>query len=150
MKLRALVAALYITTALTVAACGGVKPAADPKTPAPAPAATQPAAPAPAPAANNDAAAIKAGVAKMRQQMAPLKEALNAGDAAKAQKYADDTDGAWDTFEDAVKAKDKDLYEKIEDPLHALTAGAKAATLDKKLMLDQVAKLDALLGELTK
>ncbi len=138
MKKSLLVVTLALA-ALSLTACGG---AADTKAPAAASA---------APASNASAPAdSKAGATAMRKELAELKGALEAKDAAKAQMYAEETDEAWESFEDGVKAKDKALYEKIEDPLHAITAGVKVSPLDTKVLLEQVAKLDALLAELAK
>ncbi|HWI52138.1 MAG TPA: hypothetical protein VNT01_08345 [Symbiobacteriaceae bacterium] len=103
-----------------------------------------------APAATEQKVDIKSGAEKMRHELADLKGALEAGNAAKAKEYANEAHEAWEVFEDAVKAKDKAVYEKIEEPLSAITAGVKAATLDKKILGEQVAKLDALLADLVK
>jgi iron uptake system EfeUOB component EfeO/EfeM len=92
---------------------------------------------------------ISKGVADMRTQMADLRSAIDAGDTAKAQKAAKQLDDAWDKFEDKVKAKDKDLYDRIEDPLHAVIAGVKGTPLDKKSLTEQLDKLDGLLDEAT-
>lgn len=92
--------------------------------------------------------AIADGAKQMRTELAELKKAVDAGDAANIKKYAEETDEAWEKFEDAVKEKDKDAYAKIEDPLHAITAAAKEATPNQKLLQEQIAKLDALLAEL--
>jgi iron uptake system EfeUOB component EfeO/EfeM len=92
---------------------------------------------------------ISKGVADMRTQMGDLRSAIDSNDSAKAQKAAKQLDEAWDKIEDKVKAKDRNLYDRIEDPLHAVIAGVKGTPLDKKSLTEQLDKLDGLLDEAT-
>lgn len=93
---------------------------------------------------------IKSGAQKMQAILTDVKSAVEAKDAAKATTEAEEMHEAWEKFEDAVKAKDKDLYEKIEEPLGAIRAGVKVSPLDQKVLTEQIAKLDGLLAGLVK
>lgn len=128
-----------LVSLLALAGCTSSKPAADKATEG---------APAAATAAKADT--IKPGAQKMRSTIADLQKAVTAGDATKAKALTEALESAWEAFEDDVKAKDKALYGKIEDPLHAIQAGVKASSLDQKLLGDQIKELDGLLAELTK
>lgn len=136
-----LLTAMMMTAAISLAACGGT-PAQ--KT---TPEATKPAA---VSAPKADAQPVKDGATKMRQTLAELKGLVSAGDAAKAQAAAKETDETWEKFEDQVKEQDKALYEKIEDPLHAILAGVKVTPLDKAVLTGQIDQLDGLLAGLAK
>lgn len=90
---------------------------------------------------------IPAGVDWMKHEVDGTKKAADAKDSAKALKEAEEADAAWETFEDAVKAKDKDLYGKIEEQLHALLGAVKAPTLDANAIGDVAVKLNGLLDQ---
>jgi len=93
---------------------------------------------------------IKGGAQKMKSALANVQKAVDAGDEAKAKSGATELEEAWEKFEDAVKEKDKEAYEKIEKPLGAIEAGVKVSPLDKKALGDQIKELDGLLGNLAK
>lgn len=93
---------------------------------------------------------IKSGATKMKSVLADVQKAVDAGDAEKAKKEADELDEAWEKFEDGVKEKDKALYGNIEDHLSAIKAGAKKSPLDKNLLATEIKALDGLLVGLTK
>lgn len=93
---------------------------------------------------------IKGGAQKMRTVLADVQKAVEAGDETKAKSGGVELEEAWLKFEDAVKAKDKDAYEKVEKPLGAIQAGVKISPLDKKALGEQIKQLDGLLGDLVK
>jgi iron uptake system EfeUOB component EfeO/EfeM len=132
----ALVAAAMLT-ALSLTACSSTQPTPKPA----APAAEQKSEP---------KVSIADGTKSMLKELGDLKADIAKGDAAQAKSHFDEAHEAWETFEDDVKAKDKDLYGKIEEQLDVLKAGTKAATLDQKVLSDAVAKLEPLLTPLTK
>ncbi len=146
MKSRALVTVAAVLAALTLTACSGSGSNSGTKATA-ATGQNQVAAPA---ENGSGSSAIKPGAEKMRQKVAELKAAVESGDAAKAKELAAETDEAWEQFEDAVKEKDKALYGQVEEPLHAIVAGVKVSPLDKTVLGEQIAKLDALLVQLAK
>jgi outer membrane murein-binding lipoprotein Lpp len=89
------------------------------------------------------------GAKQMLTEVAALKDAITKNDAAKAKEAAGEIEEAWEAFEDAVKDKDKALYEQIEDPLGVIQAGTKdGKSLDAKLLTEQATKLEGLLGKL--
>jgi iron uptake system EfeUOB component EfeO/EfeM len=96
-------------------------------------------------AAANAASGLKAGVAEMKHDLDGAQKAIDAGDAAKAQQEATEADEAWEKFEDQVKEKNKDLYAKAEDQLHAIMAAVKASPLDAKTATAAITKLNTYL-----
>ena len=66
----------------------------------------------------------------MQKTIAELKTQLNDKDSAKVKKSGEELEESWEKFEDNVKDKDKELYEKVETPLHTIEAGAKSEPLD--------------------
>ena len=93
---------------------------------------------------------IKGGATKMRAALAEVKQPVAAGDQATAQTKAAAVEDAWAKFEDALKAKDKDMYTNIEEPLGVIGAGTKRAQMDQKAITDAIGVLDGLLASLTK
>ena len=69
---------------------------------------------------------ISDGVKNMKDVLVDIKAAVDSGDSLKAQTGADQLEEAWSKFEDNVKDKSADLYEKTETPLHAIEAGVKS------------------------
>lgn len=94
---------------------------------------------------SDPAAALKDGVAAMKHDLDGAQKAIDAGDAAKAQQAVTAADEAWEQFEDQVKAKNKDLYAKAEDQLHAIAAAVKATPLDAKVAAAAITKLNTYL-----
>jgi iron uptake system EfeUOB component EfeO/EfeM len=144
MRIKSLLIASLLIAAVSLAGCGGAK-------------SEQTAAGGQAPKTEQKSeqkteqkADIKSGAEAMRKELAELKEAVEKNDAEKAKKAAEETEEAWEKFEDAVKAKDKAMYEKVEDPLGVITAAAKQSPLDTQTLKEQIAKLDSLLAELAK
>jgi iron uptake system EfeUOB component EfeO/EfeM len=93
---------------------------------------------------------IKAGATDMAKEITALKDALAKNDAAKVKAQAEKVHDVWWVFEHDVKAKDKDVYAKVEEPLGAIRAGAKQSPLDSKTLTDLTGKLEALVTPLTK
>jgi iron uptake system EfeUOB component EfeO/EfeM len=93
---------------------------------------------------------IKTGATNMRTVLADVKKAVDANDAEKVKTQAVALEDAWAKFEDAVKAKDKAIYDQIEEPLQAVEGGAKVSPLDQKVLTTQIQALDGLLAPLTK
>ncbi|NGQ95133.1 hypothetical protein G3578_08130 [Brevibacillus sp. SYP-B805] len=94
------------------------------------------------------AADIKSGVAKMLEETAELKKQLEAGDQAKVKEAGQEVHEAWESFEDNVKAKYPDLYNKVEEALDPLVAGTEAQQLDKEAVGKLNDQLTAALNEL--
>jgi iron uptake system EfeUOB component EfeO/EfeM len=95
-------------------------------------------------------AAIADGSKKMQNTLTELKKSVDSGDAAKVKQGASALEESWEKFEDGVKDKDKALYEKVEDPLHAIEAGAKADKLDAAALNKSITELGAALDEVAK
>lgn len=77
---------------------------------------------------------IKAGVTKMLSITADLKTAIDTGDEAKVKVTGPQLEEAWGLFEDSVKTKYPDLYQKVEQFLDPTIAGVKASPLDKQAL----------------
>ncbi|MGE7902206.1 hypothetical protein ACQKOI_27835, partial [Bacillus paramycoides] len=75
---------------------------------------------------------------------------LQAKDAAKVKDDAEQLEKTWQTFEDTVKEKNADLYEKLETPLHTIEAGAKIEPLDVQTLNKAAEDLDTVLTEVGK
>jgi len=78
----------------------------------------------------NSGTSISEGAKEMQKTIAELKTQLNDKDSAKVKKSGEELEESWEKFEDNVKDKDKELYEKVETPLHTIEAGAKSEPLD--------------------
>ncbi len=77
---------------------------------------------------------IKTGVTKMLSITAELKTAIDAGDEAKVKVTGPQLEDAWKPFEDDVKRKYADLYQKIEESLDPTIAGSKISPMDKQIL----------------
>lgn len=93
---------------------------------------------------------ISDGVSSMKAVLTEVQTAVDAGDAAKAKTEAANLEDAWAKFEDEVKVKSEDLYEKAETPLHAIEAGAEVDPLDKDVLTKSVNELNQVLDEINK
>ncbi|MFC5530256.1 hypothetical protein [Cohnella yongneupensis] len=98
----------------------------------------------------NNGNTIADGVTSMKAVLTEVQKAVDEGDAAKAKTEAANLEDAWAKFEDDVKDKSKDLYEKVETPLHAIEAGAGVDPLDKEVLTKSVTELNQVLDELNK
>ena len=83
----------------------------------------------------------------MKQVLADMKTQLTAKDAAKVKDSGTELEEKWEVFEDSVKDKSPDLYEKVETPLHIIEAGAKVEPLDTKTLDKAAIDLDSVLTE---
>jgi hypothetical protein len=90
---------------------------------------------------------IADGSKKMKATLIELKTSVAAADTAKVKKGADDLEANWVKFEEAVKAKDAAVYQKIEDPLHAIAAGAIADKLDDTALNKAIVDLNSALDQ---
>lgn len=86
--------------------------------------------------------AIHSGVTKMLGITETLKAAINTGDEVTVKTTGPQLEDAWGPFEDNVKQKYPDLYNKVEEYLDPTIAGSKASPMDKQT-------LGTLNGELT-
>ena len=98
-------------------------------------------------AACGSSASISDGSKNMKSTLAELKKNVDAADAAKVKKGAGELEESWEKFEDEVKKKDAALYEKVEGPLHAIEAGAKADKLDAAALNKSITELNAALDQ---
>ncbi|MFC5406182.1 hypothetical protein [Cohnella soli] len=93
---------------------------------------------------------ISDGVSEMKDVLTNVQAAVDAGDVAKAKTEATNLESAWEKFEDDVKDKSAELYEKAETPLHAIEAGAEIDPLDKDVLTKSVNELNQVLDEINK
>lgn len=56
----------------------------------------------------------------------------------------------WKIFEDSVKDKNKELYEKVEGPLGIINAAIKVKPIDTKVLSSAIDSLDNILSEVEK
>jgi iron uptake system EfeUOB component EfeO/EfeM len=134
MKSRKLIVPILLAASLTLAACGG---------------------------ANNNkkiedtnitkkSVSISDGAKEMKQTIADLKTQLNAKDTSKVKESGAKLEQSWQKFEDEVKGKSADLYEKVETPLHTIEAGAKAQPLDPQVLNKVADELNTVLSDVEK
>lgn len=133
MKSRKLIFPVIVATSLALGACGatGEKKAESTKTMEQA--------------SEKKAVSIADGTTSMKQTVSDLKAQLQANNAAKVKDDAEQLEKTWQTFEDTVKEKNADLYEKLETPLHTTEAGAKAEPLDVQTLNKAAEDLDTVL-----
>lgn len=138
MKSRKLIFPVIVVASLALVACGttGEKKAESTKT-------TEQ-------ASEKKTIPIADGATSMKQTVNDLKAQLQANDAAKVKDDAEQLEKTWQTFEDSVKEKNADLYEKLETPLHTIEAGAKVQPLDVQTLNQAVENLDTVLTEVGK
>jgi hypothetical protein len=93
---------------------------------------------------------ISKGSQNMRNVLKDMKSKLNAKDEAGAIKISAKLEKNWSAVEDRVKSKNKDLYEKVEDPLSSINAGVKIKPLDTKTLTNAINSLDEILKQVEK
>jgi iron uptake system EfeUOB component EfeO/EfeM len=93
---------------------------------------------------------IKAGVSEMLETTAQLKQAIEAGDQAKVKELGPKLEETWSSFEDGVKPRYGELYEKLEKPLNPEVAGSQVSPLDKETLEKLNNELTQALNELMK
>ncbi|RRN71316.1 hypothetical protein EI200_11415 [Peribacillus simplex] len=135
MQSKKLIVPIILATSLTLAACGTKE-----ETKKEAPKTTEE-------ASNSKAVSIADGAQDMKQVLADMKTKLTAKDAAKVKDSGEELEEKWQVFEDSVKEKSPDLYEKVETPLHTIEAGAKVEPLDAKTLDKAATELDGVLTE---
>jgi iron uptake system EfeUOB component EfeO/EfeM len=97
---------------------------------------------------NKSEISVSEGVNNMKAALTDVQAAVDAGDGEKAKASADELEEAWEKFEDNVKKQSKDLYEKVETPLHAIEAGSKSDPLDKDALAKSVTDLSEVLDQI--
>lgn len=103
-----------------------------------------------APAAKEKNLTIQDGSKNMRDVIQQMKTELNNKEEDKAIKTSEGLEGDWKQFEDNVKTKSPGLYDKIEEPLHTISAAAKVKPLDTKTLNTAIDNLDKQLEQLQK
>ncbi|AMM92987.1 hypothetical protein QUF81_17040 [Peribacillus simplex] len=134
MRSKKLIVPIILATSLTLAACGTKEE-------------TKKEAPKTEETSNSKAVSIADGAQDMKQVLADMKTQLTAKDAAKVKDSGEELEEKWQVFEDSVKEKSPDLYEKVETPLHTIEAGAKVEPLDAKTLDKAATELDGVLTE---
>ena len=135
MRSKKLIVPVILATSLTLAACGAKE-----ETKKEAPKTTEE-------SSNSKAVSIADGAKDMKQVLADMKTQLTAKDATKVKDSGEKLEEKWEAFEDSVKDKSPDLYEKVETPLHTIEAGAKIEPLDTKTLDKAATDLDSVLTE---
>ncbi|MBU3107702.1 hypothetical protein [Clostridium gasigenes] len=84
---------------------------------------------------------MQTALKKINKYISPLNEE-------KVAKYTERLEKYWSNFEDAVKEKNTDLYEKVEAPLGIIQAGVKVKPIDTKTITTAIEGLDKVLTEI--
>ena len=132
MKSRKFIVPILLATSLTLAACSGANTEKQTDE------------------AKKTTVSISEGAKEMKQTITDLKAQLNENDAAKVKESGENLEKSWQKFEDEVKDKNADLYEKVETPLHTIEAGAKSQPLDEQTLNTAADELDSVLSEVEK
>jgi len=90
---------------------------------------------------------ISQGAQNMKAALKNMKDFMNAKDEDGAIKEGAKLEENWKLFEDSVKDKNKDLYEKVEGPLGTINSGIKIKPLDTKTLTTAIDSLDNILSE---
>lgn len=135
MRSKKLIVPIILATTLTLAACGAKE-----ETKKEAPKTTEE-------SSNSKTVSIADGAKDMKQVLADMKTQLTEKDATKVKDSGEKLEEKWEVFEDSVKDKNPDLYEKVETPLHTIEAGAKVEPLDTKTLDKAATDLDSVLTE---
>ncbi|AKN31276.1 hypothetical protein Ccar_10595 [Clostridium carboxidivorans P7] len=93
---------------------------------------------------------VSTGTQNMRDALKKMKNKIAQNDEERTIKTSAYLEINWKKFEDNVKAKSPELYEKIEEPLHAINAAVKVKPLDGKTLNTAIDNLDKQLEELQK
>jgi iron uptake system EfeUOB component EfeO/EfeM len=138
MQSKKLIVPIILATSLTLGACA----TKEAKTPESTKTTKQ--------SSNQKAVSIADGAKEMKQLLTDMKTQLTTKDAAKVKNSGEKLEKTWQTFEDSVKDKSPDLYEKVETPLHTIEAGAKVEPLDTQTLNNAATELDNTLTEVQK
>lgn len=90
---------------------------------------------------------ISEGSQNMKTALKNMKDLMVAKDEDSAIKEGAKLEENWKLFEDSVKDKNRDLYEKVESPLGIINSGIKIKPLDTKILNTAVDSLDNTLSE---
>jgi iron uptake system EfeUOB component EfeO/EfeM len=90
---------------------------------------------------------ISQGAQNMKAALKNMKNFMNAKNEEGAIKEGAKLEENWRLFEDSVKAKNKNIYEKVEGPLGIINSGIKIKPLDTKTLKTAVDSLDNILSE---
>lgn len=93
---------------------------------------------------------VSTGTQNMRDALKKMKNKIAQNDEERTIKTSAYLEINWKKFEDNVKAKSPELYEKIEEPLHAINAAVKVKPLDTKTLNNAIDNLDKQLEQLQK
>ncbi|MFF2499543.1 hypothetical protein [Peribacillus sp. NPDC058075] len=134
MKSRKLLVPILVVAALSLTACGtnNEKTAEETKK-------TEQSSP--------KSVSISDGAKDMKQTIADLNAQLKAKDATKVKESGSKLEESWQTFEDDVKAKNPELYGKVETPLSTIEAGATSSPLDTPTLTKAAKELDGVLSD---
>ncbi|MES1039435.1 hypothetical protein [Peribacillus simplex] len=134
MKSRKLLVPILVVAALSLTACGAnnEKTAEETKK-------TEQSSP--------KSVSISDGAKDMKQTIADLNAQLKAKDATKVKESGAKLEESWQTFEDEVKAKNPELYGKVETPLSTIEAGATSSPLDTQTLTKAAKELDGVLSD---
>jgi len=94
------------------------------------------------------ASSVDEGSKNMRDALKNMKTQLSNKEEDKFIKTSDKLEENWKLFEDDVKAKNLDLYKKVEDPLGIIQAGVKIKPIDAKTITAAIESLDKVLTEI--
>lgn len=93
---------------------------------------------------------IQEGSNNMKEVIKQMKTELNNKEEDKVIKTSEGLEENWKQFEDNIKAKSPALYDRIEEPLHIITAAVKVKPLDTKTLNANIDNLDQQLEQLQK
>lgn len=88
------------------------------------------------------------GLENMRIALKEMNTQLNNKEEDKSIKTSDKLEENWKVFEDEVKDKNLDLYEKVEAPLGIIQAAVKVKPLDTKVLTTSIVQLDKILEQI--
>ncbi|WP_026693860.1 hypothetical protein [Peribacillus kribbensis] len=135
MKSKKLIIPMILASAFTLAACGASKESSsNEKKGEPA----------------SKTASVSQGAKEMKATLADFKTQVSSKDSAKAKQSGTELEETWQKFEDGVKDKSPELYEKVETPLSIIEAGAKAEPLDQKTLSSAADELNKILNDVEK
>jgi len=97
---------------------------------------------------NSGKLSIAEGSKKMKHALEEMKEYLEEKKDEKVIAEADEMHEVWELFEDAVKEKSAELYEKAESPIGVIKAGIKVKPLDEKTLNLAIVELNKVLDEI--
>jgi len=84
----------------------------------------------------------------MRNALKDIKTQISNKEEDKIIETSDKLEENWSLFEDEIKDKDKDLYEKVESPLGIIQAAVKIKPIDSKVLINSIDQLDMALEKI--